>query len=144
MAQTVFDSLDAVRGAVGRDLGTSGWVTLTLTQVARFAAATGDGTGDDHDEQSTAAPPLLVLSLTNRFLPEIVEVQGASMGVNYGTGPVRFPAVASVGSRIRGRATLVACDDIPGGIQTTMRVTVDIDGSDDPACVVESLSRWFA
>jgi len=71
-------------------------------------------------------------------------VRGASLGVNYGAGSVRFGAGLPVGSRVRGTALLVACDEIPGGVQTTIRITVEVDGADHPACVVESLSRWLA
>jgi acyl dehydratase len=133
MAQTVLDSLDEVRAAVGRHLGTSDWLEITPDRLDRFAAATGDR---DHG--------YLALALTNLFLPEIVEVRGASLGVNYGAGSVRFRAPLLVGSRVRGTAELVACDEIPGGVQTTIRITVEVDGADHPACVVESLSRWLA
>jgi hypothetical protein len=134
---TVFETLDEVRAAVGRDLGTSAWHRLEPAQLDDFAGATGTPTSED------GVPPLLVLALTNLFLPQIVEVRGASMGVNYGTGEVRFPSAAPTGSRVRGGAVLVACDEIRGGIQTTMRITVEVDGSEDPACVVDSLSRWY-
>jgi acyl dehydratase len=133
MGQTVLDSLDEVRAAVGRHLGTSDWLEITADRVDRFAAATGDR---DHG--------YLALALTNLFLPEIVEVRGASLGVNYGTASVRFRAPLLVGSRVRGTAELVACDEIPGGVQTTIRITVEVDGADHPACVVDSLSRWLA
>jgi acyl dehydratase len=133
MAQTVLDSLDDLRAAVGRHLGTSDWLEITPERLDRFAAATGDR---DHG--------YLALALTNLFLPEIVEVHGASLGVNYGTGSVRFRAPLLVGSRLRGAAELVACDDIPGGVQTTIRITVEVEGADHPACVVDSLSRWLA
>jgi acyl dehydratase len=133
MAQTVLDSLDEVRAAVGRHLGTSDWLEITPDRLDRFAAATGDR---DHG--------YLALALTNLFLPEIVEVRGASLGVNYGAGSVRFWAPLLVGSRVRGSAELVACDEIPHGVQTAIRITVEVDGADHPACVVESLSRWLA
>jgi acyl dehydratase len=133
MAQTVLDTLDQVRAAVGRHLGTSDWLEITPERLDRFAAATGDR---DHG--------YLALALTNLFLPEIVEVRGASLGVNYGTASVRFSAPLLVGSRVRGTAELVACDEIPGGLQTTIRITVEVDGADHPACVVDSLSRWLA
>jgi acyl dehydratase len=133
MAQTVLDSLDEVRAAVGRDLGTSDWLEITRDRLDRFAAATGDR---DHG--------YLALALTNLFLPEIVEVRGATVGVNYGTGNVRFGAPLLAGCRVRGTAELVACDEIPGGVQTTIRITVEVDGADHPACAVDSLSRWLA
>jgi len=133
MAQTVLDSLDEVRAAVGRHLGTSDWLEITPERLDRFAAATGDR---DHG--------YLPLALTNLFLPEIVEVRGASLGVNYGTASVRFRAPLLVGSRVRGTAELVACDEIAGGVQTTIRITVEVEGTGHPACVVDSLSRWLA
>jgi hypothetical protein len=49
-----------------------------------------------------------------------------------------------VGSRIRGSGELVACDEVAGGVQTTIRLTVEVEGGDKPACVVDSLSRWLA
>jgi acyl dehydratase len=133
MAQTVLNSLDEVRAAVGRHLGTSDWLEITPERLDRFAAATGDR---DHG--------YLALALTNLFLPEIIEVRGASLGVNYGTASVRFRAPLLVGSRVRGTAELMACDEIPGGVQTTIRITVEVEGAGHPACVVDSLSRWLA
>jgi acyl dehydratase len=133
MAQTVFNSLDEVRAAVGRNLGASDWLEIMPDRLEDFAAATGD-----HDHG------YLALALTNLFLPQVVEVRGASLGVNYGTGSVRFHAPLPAGTRVRGTAELVACDEIPGGVQTTILVTVEVDGADRPACVVESLSRWLA
>jgi acyl dehydratase len=143
-AATVLDGVDAVRAAVGRHLGTTAWTELTRAQVDRFAEAVGStphGSGDD-----AAAPPLLVLALTNLFMPRLVEVRGVSMGVNYGTGEVRFPAAAPVPGRLRAGAELVACEDIAGGVQTTIRITVeaeDAEGTADPVCVVDALSRWI-
>ena len=133
MAQTVLVSLDEVRAAVGRRLGTSDWLEITPERLDRFAAATGDR---DHG--------YLALALTNLFLPEIVELRGASLGVNYGARSVRFRGPLLAGSRVRGTAELVACDEIPGGVQTTILITVEVDGADQPACVVESLGRWLA
>jgi acyl dehydratase len=133
MAQTVFTSLDEVRAAVGRQLGVSDWLDITQDDLDRFAAATGNP-GHDY----------LALALTNQFLPQIVEVRGMSLGVNYGTGAVRFTAPLRAGSRVRGTAELVACDEVVGGAQTTIRITIEVDGGDEPVCVVESLSRWLA
>ena len=133
MAQTVFTSLGEVRAAVGQQLGVSDWLETSQDHLDRFAAATGV---PDHG--------YLALALTNLFLPQIVEVRGASLGVNYGTGTVRFPTPLLAGNRVRGAAELVACDEIPGGVQTTILITVEVDGADQPACVVESLSRWLA
>ena len=65
------------------------------------------------------------------------------MGVNYGVGKVRFPAPVPVGSRIRAQATLAAVDDVAGGVQATILITVELEGSPKPACVIESISRFL-
>ena len=136
---TVLDGVDAVRAAVGRHLGTTDWTELTREQVDEFHRAVGSAP----DGSDGTAPPLLVLALTNLFMPRLVEVQGVAMGVNYGTGEVRFPAAAPVGARLRAGAEVVACDDIAGGVQTTIRITVEAEGGADPVCVVDALSRWI-
>jgi acyl dehydratase len=152
MAETEFEGLEDVRAAVGRELGTSGWLEVTQDRVNQFADATGDHQWIHVDPERAKAGPFggpiahgyLTLSLSNALLPEIVEVRGVSMGVNYGANKVRFPAPVPVGSRIRARATLAAVEDVPGGIQTTMVVTIEVEGGEKPACVVESLSRFLA
>jgi acyl dehydratase len=66
------------------------------------------------------------------------------MGVNYGVDKVRFPAPVPVGARLRAGAELLEVGDVSGGIQTTMRITIEVEGTEKPACVIESLSRFFA
>ena len=153
MAITTIDGLDALRSAVGRDLGTSEWLEITQDRVDTFAEATGDHQWIHVDpERARAESPFggpiahgyLTMSLTNLFLPQVVEVTCISAGVNYGTDKVRFPAPVPVGARVRGQVTLTEAVDVAGGVQTTMTITVELDGSDRPACVVEAISRWLA
>lgn len=153
MAVTTFHGIDEVRAAVGRHLGYSDWVTVTQEQVDTFADATGDHQWIHVDpERARAESPFggpiahgyLTLSLTNLFLPQVVDVQGVSLGVNRGTGKVRFPAPVPVGSRLRAGVELTEVQDVAGGIDTTMVITVEREGSDKPVCVVESLSRYLA
>ena len=143
----------AVRAAVGSDLGTSDWVTVAQEQVDLFADATGDHQWIHVDaerarRESPFGGPIahgyLTLALSNLFLPQIVEVRGVSAGLNRGTGKVRFPTPVPVGSRLRASARLVEATDVPGGVDTTMVITVELEGAAKPACVIESLSRWLA
>lgn len=152
MAQTTFDGTDAVKAAVGSHLGFSDWVEVTQAMVDTFADATGDHQWIHVDAaRATAESPFggpiahgyLTLSLTNLFLPQVVEVQGVSAGLNRGTGKIRFPSPVPVGSRLRAGVELVAVDDVAGGIDTTMVITVEREGADKPVCVVESLSRYL-
>ena len=65
------------------------------------------------------------------------------MGINYGTDKVRFPAAVTVGARIRGRALVLEVTDVPGGVQVVVRVTIEIEGGDRPACVADTISRFY-
>jgi hypothetical protein len=133
----VFGSPDDLIPAVGGNLGTTPWVTLEASDVSRFVEATGSPVNDGE------VPPLMVLSLTNRFLPDLLRVEGVSSGVNYGAGSARFPFPVQPGHRIRASARLSQAAEVPGGVQTTVEITVEVEGSGEPACVVESLSRWM-
>ncbi|CAN5753268.1 MAG: dehydratase [Iamia sp.] len=135
---TVLDGLDEVRAAVGTDLGATAWQVVTAGQVAAYAEATGDTAEPGH------VPPLLLLSLTNLFLPQLLEVRSISSGVNYGTEAVTFPSTVLVGSSIRARAEVTGAEEVRGGVQTAIRITVEAEGSDEPAVVVDSLSRWLS
>jgi acyl dehydratase len=147
-----FATLDELRGAAGTHLGWTDWLEITQDRVDLFADATGDRQWIHVDiERARAESPFggpiahgfLTLSLSNLFLPQLIEVPGASAGVNYGTGKVRFPSPVPVGSRVRGSAEITAVDEIAGGVQTTIAITVEVEGQDKPACVIESLSRWL-
>ncbi len=152
MATTILDGIDAVRAAVGTHLGFSDWEVVTQERVDLFADATGDHQWIHVDvERANAESPFggpiahgyLTLAMSNEFLPRIVEVRGVSMGVNYGVDKVRFPTPVRVGARVRAGAELVGVDDVSAGIQTTMRVTIEVEGADKPACVIDALSRFY-
>jgi len=150
-AQTILDGPDAVRAAVGSHLGFSDWLLMEQERVNTFADATGDHQWIHVDpERATAGPfgaPIahgyLTMSLSNYFLPQIIETKGFSAGINYGVDKVRFPSPVKVGDRIRAGAELVDITDVNGGLQTLVRITIEIEGSDRPACVIDSLSRWL-
>jgi acyl dehydratase len=92
---------------------------------------------------TTIAHGYLTQSLVNHFLPQIVEVRGISMGINYGADRLRFPAPVPVNSRVRGGAELLEVEEIKGTVQTKVRVTVEIQGSERPACVIDTISRYY-
>jgi len=148
---TVFETPDDLLNAVGKHLGTSDWLEITQERIDQFADATGDHQWIHVDPErakngpfgATIAHGYLTQSLVNFFLPQIVEVRGISMGVNYGADRVRFPAPVPVGSRIRGSAELLAAEPVKGGVQSTVRVTVEIEGSERPGCVIDTISRYY-
>jgi acyl dehydratase len=148
---TILDGEAAVRAAVGSHLGYSEWLAIEQDRINLFADATGDHQWIHVDVEAAKSGPFgapiahgyLTLSLTNFFLPQIVEVRGFAMGVNYGLDKARFPSPVIVGSRVRGGGELVEVSDVTGGVQTLIRITVEIEGVAKPACVVDSLSRWL-
>ena len=152
MARTRADGVEGVQGLVGQHLGHSDWVTVSQDQVNLFAEATGDAQWIHVDvDRATAESPFggpvahgfLTLSLLPRLVPQILEITGFRMGVNYGTERVRFPSPVPVGSRVRAGATLESATPFDGGVQTVLTVTVDVEGASLPAMVATSVSRRY-
>ena len=149
---TVFESPDAILSAIGRTLGPGEWLTITQERVNRFADATDDHQWIHVDPVRAKAGPFgapiahgyLTLSLMASFLPQLVSLPMLKMGVNYGTDKVRFPSAVKVGARIRPTGELVAAERTKdGGVQAVIRVTVEIDGEKKPACVADTISRYY-
>ena len=148
----VFQTPELLLDAVGEFLGTSPWLTIDQQRINLFADATDDhqwihvdaARAKDGPFGQTIAHGYLSLALVSRFLPQIIDVQGIRMGINYGANKLRFPAPVTVGSRIRGSGELIAAAEISSNIQSTVRVTVDIEGNSRPACVVDTISRYYA
>ena len=147
-----FDSVAGVLAAVGTDLGSTDWMVLAQDRIDRFADATDDHQWIHVDPTRAAQGPFggciahgyLTLGLANKFLPELVAYDRLKMGVNYGCDKVRFPAPVRAGARIRGRGEVVGAEPVKGdGVQVTVRITVEIEGSDKPGCVVDTISRLY-
>ncbi len=149
---TVFEHPSELAAAVGQQLGHSEWLEITQQRINQFADATGDHQWIHVDPERAKTGPFgaciahgyLTQSLVNHFLPQILEVRGIAMGVNYGADRVRFPAPVRVGSRIRGRGELLGVHTAKdGGIQAIVRVTVEIEDGDRPGCVIDTISRYY-
>lgn len=148
---TVFKHPSELLENVGKQLGASEWLTIDQQRINLFADATGDHQWIHVDPERAKDGPFgaciahgyLSLSLVNMFLPQIVDVQGIKMGVNYGCDKVRFPAPVPVGSRLRGVGELIAAEEVKGGVQAVIRVTVEIENGDRPACVIDTISRYY-
>ena len=149
---TIFNTLDEVSAAVGADLGVSRWIDITQDRINAFADTTEDRQWIHTDPVAAAAGPygttvahgFLSLSLLAAFSEDLLIVEEARTGVNYGLNKVRFPAPVPVDSKVRGRGKLAAVDQIPGGIQVTRVVSVEREGSERPVCVGEFVLRLLA
>ncbi len=150
---TNFDSPnELLQAAPGQQLGTTDWLEVDQGRINMFAEATGDHQWIHVDPERAKDGPFgaciahgyLTLSLVNLFLPDIFKVHNISMGINYGVNKVRFPSAVPVGSKLRGRGELVEVEEMKGNaVQAIVRVTVDIEGSDRPACVVDTINRFM-
>src|SRR6476659_1802187 len=147
--QALLDAAQA--GGDAADLGTSDWITITQEQINQFADATLDNQWIHVDTERAKAGPFgapiahgyLTMSLAAYFLGQLVRVKGISMGINYGADKVRFPSPVPGGSKLRGRGELMEAKEVPGGVQLTIRVTIEREGSDKPAAIVEALTRYL-
>ena len=143
--------LDELAAHVGEHLGYSDYRVVSQDQVDRFADATGDHQWIHVDPERAGAGPFggtiahgyLTLSLVPVLVGSLLRVEGVSMGVNYGSNRVRFTSPVRVGSEVRAGATLASVDEVAGGVQVALEVTVEVRGQEKPACVAETLTRFY-
>jgi acyl dehydratase len=137
---------------VGDDFGPSQWLEIDQDRINRFAEATDDPQWIHVDPERAAEGPFgttiahgfLTLSLLVRFWYEVGSAfEDYRMGINYGVNKVRFPAPVPVGSRIRGRFTVNALEDIEGGIQITLAGVAEREGEEKPVCAAELVFRQY-
>ncbi len=151
MEPTVFEGLDELRGAVGTELGPSEWHEITQRQIDLFAEATGDHQWIHVDPERAKTGPFggaiahgyLTLSLAPVLLGEVLVVEGMSLGVNYGCNKVRFPSPVPVGSKLRLGAGVASAEDVTGGVQAVLDLTLETEGSTKPNCVAQVVYRYF-
>jgi acyl dehydratase len=138
-------------GAEGTLLGPTEWLAIDQARVDGFAEVTEDRQWIHVDVERAKAGPFggtiahgyLTMSLVNHFLPALIEVRGFTHAVNVGADRLRFLNPVRVGARIRGRGEIVSVEEVKGAVQSVVRVTVEIEGEDKPACVVDTISRYF-
>ncbi len=151
MTKTTFESASELMGKEGLKVGPSDWMEISQERINQFAEATGDHQWIHVDEEKAKMSPFggtiahgyLTLSLAAKLMPEIIEVKGLKMGINYGTEKTRFITPVKSGAKVRGRGEFVEIKEVPGGYQSTMRVTIEIEGEEKPACVVDTISRYY-
>ncbi len=142
-----FTTLDEVIAAAGEDLGTSEWVTVEQDRVDAFAEATGDHQWIHVDVERAESGPFggtiahgyLTLSLVPWLGSQVFALETPGARLNYGVDKVRFPSPVPVGSRVRAHVSITAVTDIAAGKQMQVRYVVELEGSDKPACVAETV-----
>ena len=140
-----FDNVAAFAAAVGEELGTSDWHTVTQEQINLFADATGDHQWIHVDPEKAATGPFgttiahgyLTLSLLPVLLEQTYAVDNIAMGMNYGANKVRFPSPVPVDSKVRVSAKLLEAKPIAIGTQFVIQATVTREGTEKPVCIAE-------
>ena len=151
MSSRIIDGADEMKSLVGEHLGYSPYVEITQDRVNKFADATGDHQWIHVDIERAKEGPFggpiahgyLTLSLGPMLYPQVVTITGFSMGVNYGANKIRFPSPVMVGSKVRLGVKLLAAEDVPGGIQSTMEFTFECESAVKPSCVAEIIFRSY-
>lgn len=147
----IYDNPRALVGQEGTKLGPSDWLMIDQDRVNGFADVTGDhqwihvdvNRAKDGPFGGTIAHGYLTMSLANFFLPSLIEVRGFTHAVNVGADKMRFLSPVRVGSDIRAIGEIMAVEEIKGAIQAIVRVTIEIKGSEKPACVIDTISRYY-
>jgi acyl dehydratase len=149
---TIFNNPRELLGKEGQVLDTTAWLTIDQQRIDQFAEVSGDRQWIHVDPERARSGPFgttiahgyLTVSLIGTFLPQIIDVRNFSMGVNVGVDGLRFLAPVPVGSRIRASGIIVKVDEVKAGaIQCVVRVTIEIEGKEKPACVLDTISRYF-
>lgn len=146
-----FNGLDELVAAQGSQIGPTDWLEVTQDRVNLFADATDDHQWIHVDPERAAGGPfggtiahgLLTLSLLPHFTSQMYTVDNIAMAINYGYNKVRFITPVRVGAKIRARAEITKVDQLDGSAQATLTTTVEIEGSEKPAAVAESIVRFI-
>lgn len=143
--------IDRLTPLVGTEIGVSEWFEVDQARVNAFADATEDHQWIHIDTERAAAGPFgttivhgfLTLSLLVALMRQAeLDMGEPKMAINYGLDKVRFTSPVKVGSRIRARVELTSVDVTKGGVQVKRTVTVESEGTDQPAMIAETLSRY--
>jgi acyl dehydratase len=145
------NGIEELKALTGQTIGPSDWREVTQADIDTFADLSGDHQWIHVDVEraktdspfgTTVAHGNLTLSMIDGFRPQLLESTGFKLGVNYGWNKVRFPAPVPSGSRIRASVETLAVDEIGDGWhQIAQKWTVEVEGSEKPACVAESVGR---
>jgi acyl dehydratase len=153
MATVQVEGIEGLKGLLGEQIGPSEWREVTQEDINAFADLSGDHQWIHTDVEraknespfgTTVAHGNLTLSMIDGMRLKLLSSSGFKLGVNYGWNRVRFPAPVPAGSRIRATAEVTEVEDVGGGWwQVVTRFTVEVEGSDKPACVADSVGRVF-
>ncbi len=153
MAVAEVQGVDGIKELMGTEIGPSEWREVTQEDINTFADLSGDDQWIHVDierakNESPFGGPIahgnLTLSMIDGFRIELIEASGFQLGVNYGWNKIRFPAPVPAGAKIRAKAEVTELEEVDGGWwQMVTRFTVEVEGSEKPCCVADSVARFL-
>jgi acyl dehydratase len=145
------EGIEGMKALQGKTIGPSEWREVTQEEIDDFARLSGDDQWIHVDVErarkespfgTTIAHGNLTLSMIDGLRRDLISSTGFTLGVNYGWNRIRFPAPVPAGSRIRASAQVTDLEEVGGGWwQIITRFTVEVEGSEKPACVADSVGR---
>lgn len=146
-----FNGLAELAGAEGLDLGVSDWVVVDQARIDQFAQATGDHQWIHVDPERAASGPFgrtiahgfLTLSLLPVLQHQLYAVENVTMAVNVGLNRVRFMSPVPVDSKVRAALKVTEVTAMENAVQLVFSTVIEVEGTDKPAAVVESIGRFF-
>jgi acyl dehydratase len=154
MPKREIGNIQELKGLEGHEVAVGDWFEITQERINQFAEATNDHQWIHVDVdrcqrespfRATIAQGYLTLSLIPFLTQEAFGIrQSFQMTVNYGSNRVRFMSPVPAGSHVRVRMRLLELLEVSNAWQVMWRVTVEIEGKDKPACVAETISRFYA
>lgn len=152
MPHVEFRDMEELCQRIGQEVAVSEWLTVTQERVDQFADATDDHQWIHVDAERAAKSPLggtiahgfLTLSLISYFMGQTITFPPSRMTLNYGLNRVRFTAPVRTGKRVRARIRLLEVKEAnDGAVDTIWDVTIELEGSERPACVAQTISRRY-
>ena len=154
MATVEVNGVEGMQSLLGQEIGPSEWRTVDQGMIDDFAEISGDDQWIHVDVEraksespfgTTIAHGNLTLSLVDGFRKDLISSTGFALGVNYGWNKIRFPAPVPAGARVRARTEVVSCEEVGGGWwQVVSRFTLEVEGSEKPCFVGDSVTRVMA
>jgi acyl dehydratase len=146
----VFNGVDELVAAAGSQLGPTDWLSVEQERINQFADATDDHQWIHVDPERAADGPfggtiahgLLTLSLLPHFMHDLYRVDNAAMAINYGFNKVRFITPVPVGAKLRARSEITEVQTLDSAVQATLVTTIEVEGAQKPAAVIESIVRY--
>ena len=149
---TKLKMLIELKNFVGKELGLTEWMKMSQKKINEFAKITHDEQWIHTDPEKSAlfspykktiAHGFLILSMVSKISFDAFSIENVVAGINYGLDRVRFPNATKSDSVYRGRVSLMEFTEIPSGAKYKLKIEIEIQGEEKPACIAEFLALAY-